>query len=282
MSIIQWYPGHMAKAKREIKENLKLVDLVIELRDARIPFSSKNPMIEEIIGNKPRLILLCKAKMADSNITKEWLNYYKSNGILAIDIDSIENYNLKLVREYSKIALKNEFERRKQKGIINTTIKAIILGIPNVGKSTLINVLAKKKSLKVGDTPGITRSQTWLKVDDDFMLLDTPGVLWPKFEDPFVGIKLSMCGSIKDDIVDLEYVTLEALEVIKNAYPKLLEDRYSITDVSSMDKYQILDSICKTRGCINKGGKLDYTRCCKIVITDIRNLRIGAMSYEKP
>ena len=207
MNPIQWFPGHMAKAKREIKENIKLVDLVIELKDARIPFSSTNPMVGEIVGNKPRLILLNKSSLADPKITKEWMEYYKSLNILSLDIDSINGYNIKNVVPYARLALKEVFEKRESKGIKSKQIKALIIGIPNVGKSTLINTLAKRKAVQVGDRPGVTKSQTWIKITEDLFLLDTPGILWPKFEDQTVGLKLAMCGSIKDEILDMEYIS---------------------------------------------------------------------------
>ena len=174
---IQWFPGHMAKAKREIKEHIKQVDLVIELLDARIPYSSTNPMVDEIVGDKPRLILLNKSSIADPKVTKEWMDYYKNLGILSLDIDSISLYNIKNIKKYAFLALKDLFLKREQKGIKSKQIKALIIGIPNVGKSTLINCLAKRKAVKVGDKPGVTKSQTWIKVDEDLFLLDTPGIL---------------------------------------------------------------------------------------------------------
>ncbi|MBQ3253464.1 MAG: ribosome biogenesis GTPase YlqF, partial [Acholeplasmatales bacterium] len=211
MAVIQWFPGHMAKAKREISEKVKMVDLIIELKDARIPYSSTNPMVDEIVGSKPRLVLLCKSSIADPKITKEWMNYYSSVGILSLDIDSITGYNIKNVIPYAKLALKELFAKRKEKGIKNEQIKAIIIGIPNVGKSTIINTLAKRKAAQVGDKPGVTKSQTWIKVSNDLLLLDTPGILWPKFEDQMVGLKLAMCGSIKDEILDLEGICAESI-----------------------------------------------------------------------
>lgn len=276
---INWYPGHMAKAKREITEKIKLVDIVIELKDARIPYSSTNPMINEIVGNKPRLILLCKSGIADPLITKKWIDYYKSQNIIALDIDSITGYNVKNIIKYANIVLKDMFLARKNKGIMSKTIKAVILGIPNVGKSTLINTLAKRKATSVGDRPGVTKSQTWIKITPDLFLLDTPGILWPKFEDQVVGLKLAMCGSIKDEILDLNYIVAESIKYIQQNYPSLLIARYGITITNPED---ILFQIGKKRGYLLKGGIVDTERVNRMLINELRGMKIGAMSYEQP
>lgn len=278
---IQWFPGHMAKAKREISQMMKLVDIVIELKDARIPYSSTNPMINEIINNKPRLILLNKSDMADKNITKLWIDYYKKNNIIALDIDSITGYNIKNIIPYAKIVLADEFKRRESKGIKKTSIRAMILGIPNVGKSTLINKLAKRKAVNVGDKPGVTKTQSWIKISNDLELLDTPGILWPKFEDPTVGLKLAMCGSIKDDILDLNDISVKSLDYLKENYPNNLINRYNLEDIS-IDSYKLLDVIAVKRGCILKGGIPDLERVEKLIMNELRDLKIGRMSYEKP
>jgi ribosome biogenesis GTPase A len=278
---IQWYPGHMAKAKREISQMVKLVDIVIELKDARIPYSSTNPIINEICGNKPRLILLNKSDMADKSITKEWISYYKKNNIMALDIDSITGYNIKNIIPYAKIVLTDEFKRREAKGIKKTSIRAMILGIPNVGKSTLINKLAKRKAVNVGDKPGVTKTQSWIKVSTELELLDTPGILWPKFEDELVGLKLAMCGSIKDDILDLKDIVVKSLDYLKANYPSLLMNRYNLESIET-DSYELLDIIAVKRGCILKGGIPDLDRAEKIILNELRDLKIGRMSYEKP
>ena len=278
---IQWFPGHMAKAKREISQMMKLVDIVIELKDARIPYSSTNPMINEIINNKPRLILLNKSEMADKNITKLWIDYYKKNNIIALDIDSISGYNIKNIIPYAKLVLADEFKRREAKGIKKTSIRAMILGIPNVGKSTLINKLAKRKAVNVGDKPGVTKTQSWIRVSTELELLDTPGILWPKFEDPNVGLKLAMCGSIKDDILDLNDLAVKSLDYIKNNYPNNLINRYNIEDLS-IDSYKLLEVIAVKRGCILKGGIPDLERVDRLIMNELRDLKIGRMSYEKP
>lgn len=281
MQIIQWFPGHMAKARREITEKLNMIDLVIELKDARIPYSSTNPMVDEIVGNKPRLILLNKSGIADPNITKEWMDYYKEKGILSLDIDAVTNYHISSIIKYAKMALKDTFEQRKKKGIKSEQIKAVILGIPNVGKSTLINTLAKRKAAATGDKPGVTKSQTWIKVTPDFILLDTPGILWPKFEDQMVGLKLAMCGSIKDEILDLEAITAKSIEYLSINYPELLKNRYNITEIKE-DPYETLDMIARKRGCLLKGGITDTTKACVMLMNELRGNKIGAMSYEHP
>ena len=278
--VIQWFPGHMAKAKREIIESLNKVDIVFELYDARIPFSSKNPMVDEIVKNKPRLVLLNKSSIADKKTTKLWIDYYKNKGILALDIDSINGYNINKIVDYSKIALKETYEKREKKGIKSKQIKALIIGIPNVGKSTLINKLAKRKATNVGDKPGVTKAQSWIKVSDDLFLLDTPGVLWPKFEDQMVGLRLAICGSIKDDILDKIDISLGAIELIKARYPEMLKERYKLDNLESNE--EILNNIAKNRGCLLKGGEPDLLRCATLLLNDIRNIRIGAMSYEEP
>ncbi len=280
-SNINWFPGHMAKAKREIIESLKKVDIAFLLFDSRIPYSSLNPMLDEILGNKPRLILLNKANVADKNITKEWMEYYKNKGYIALDIDSISGYNVNKITQYASKALTELFKKREAKGIKSKEIKAMILGIPNVGKSTLINKLAKRKALNVGDKPGVTKAQSMVRVSDDLILYDTPGVLWPKFEDQEVGIKLAICSSIRDEILDLEYLTLYALDYLVKNYKDLLEKRYEI-NIESNDPNEILDLICVKKGCLLKGGLPDRLRASKMIINDIRNVRIGAISFEKP
>ena len=281
MQNIQWFPGHMAKAKREILEKMQMVDLVIELRDARIPYSSSNPMINDIVGKKPRLILLCKANMADPNITKEWINYYNEQGILALDIDSLTGYHITSVVKYAKMALKDVLDSRKKKGIVNEQIKAMILGIPNVGKSTLINTLSKRKAAAVGDRPGVTKSQTWIKVNNDLLLLDTPGILWPKFEDQEVGFKLAMCGSIKDEILDIQGLCAKTIEYLSNNYKENLISRYNITEVFE-DPYKTIEAIAIKRGMLLKGGIPDLQKAYVTIMNELRGTKIGAMSYERP
>lgn len=282
MKVIQWYPGHMAKAKREVLEALDKIDLVIELRDARIPIASKNPLIDEIIKNKPRLVLLCKACLADPKVTAKWINYLNNENTIALDIDSIEMYNMKKIIPYANKALESLFKKRAEKGISSKQIKAMIVGIPNVGKSTLINVLAKRKSLPVGDKPGVTKAQAWLKVTDDFMLLDTPGILWPKFEDQMTGVKLAICGAIKEEILDMHEIAKVALEIVKNQYPKAILERYNIENANEIEVLDLIEQIGRRRGAITKGNIVDIDRSIDIFITDLQKGRLGRISYEYP
>ena len=282
MKVIQWYPGHMAKAKREVLEALDKIDLVIELRDARIPIASKNPLIDDIIKNKPRLVLLCKACLADPKVTAKWINYLNSENTIALDIDSIEMYNMKRIIPYANKVLEPLFKKRAEKGISSKQIKAMIVGIPNVGKSTLINVLAKRKSLPVGDKPGVTKAQSWLKVTDDFMLLDTPGILWPKFEDQMTGVKLAICGAIKEEILDMHEIAKVALQIVKDQYPKAIFDRYNIENANEIEVLDLLEQIGRRRGAITKGNVVDIDRSIDIFITDLQKGRLGRISYEYP
>ena len=277
-SHINWFPGHMAKAIREMKEKMKLVDLVIELRDARIPMSSANPVVDEIVGNKPRLILLNKSNIADKNVTNEWINYFKNKNILCLDIDSLTNYNVKNITKYASLALKDEFLRREKKQIKSRLIKAIIIGIPNVGKSTLINTLAKRKATNVGDKPGVTKNQTWINVTNDLILLDTPGILWPKFEDQRVAVKLAFATSIKDEVLNEEQIATLAIDFLAKAYPNNIINKYNI----NIDEPNIIDQIALRRGCLIKGGAIDYSRVYKLILNDLRNNRMGDISYERP
>ncbi len=277
-SHINWFPGHMAKAIREMKEKMRLVDLVIELRDARIPISSANPVVDEIIGNKPRLILLNKANIADKNVTNEWIEYFRNKNILCLDIDSLTGYNVKKITKYASLALKDEFLRREKKQIKSRLVKAIIIGIPNVGKSTLINTLAKRKATNVGDKPGVTKNQTWINVSEDLILLDTPGILWPKFEDQRVAIKLAFATSIKDEVLNEEQIATLAIDFLTKAYPNNIINKYNI----NIEEPNIIDQIALRRGCLIKGGAIDYSRVYKLIVNDLRNNRMGDISYERP
>lgn len=280
LNIINWFPGHMAKAKRELIEKVKLVDLVIELRDARIPYSSSNPMLKDIIGNKPKLIILCKAKMADRKDLDKFLLEAKNNNEYALDVDLVDNYNLNKIKNYISLASKDLLLRRKSKGIINKEIRIMVLGIPNVGKSTFINKLTKKNSLNVGNRPGITKStNVWIKLTNEYLLLDTPGILWPKIEDTNVGYKLALCGTIKDEILPIDSLTYYAVNFLKNYYPELLKNRYNLEELKTTE--EIIDDIAKNRGCLRKGGEIDYTKCYKLILQDVKNAKIGAISYDK-
>jgi len=278
---IQWFPGHMTRTLRQVQEKLRYVDIVFELRDARIPYSSSNPKIDSICQNKPRLILFNKAKMADDKVTNAWINYYKGQGITCLAIDSISGYNIDKIVPTAKNILKDLFEKEKVKGMKERPIKALILGIPNVGKSTLINTLAKRKVAQTGNKPGVTKNLQWINVNNELMLLDTPGVLWPKFDDKEVGLKLAVTGAIKDEILPLDTIALYALSFLKQHYPEKLMARYKLETLSE-DNIEIMDQIALNRGCLLPGKRIHYDRVIDIILYEIRNDLLGNISWETP
>lgn len=278
---IQWFPGHMAKARREVTEKLKLVDIIFELVDARIPYSSRNPMIDEIIQHKPRLVLLNKADMADKEITNQWIQYFKENGIEALAINSQAGIGMKEIVVAAKKILNEKFERMRAKGIKPRAIRAMIVGIPNAGKSTLINRLAKKNIAKTGNTPGVTKAQQWIKVGKELELLDTPGILWPKFEDQEVGLKLAVTGAIKDTLLNMHDISEFALRYMEKIYPDRLRDRFKLETVPE-DTVELFNTIGKARGCLVGGGEVDYDKVAELVIREIRLEKLGHLSFEKP
>lgn len=278
---IQWFPGHMAKARREVTEKLKLVDIIFELVDARIPYSSRNPMIDEIIQHKPRLVLLNKADMADKEITNQWIQYFKENGIEALAINSQAGVGMKEIVVAAKKILNEKFERMRAKGIKPRAIRAMIVGIPNAGKSTLINRLAKKNIAKTGNTPGVTKAQQWIKVGKELELLDTPGILWPKFEDQEVGLKLAVTGAIKDTLLNMHDISEFALRYMEKIYPDRLRDRFKLETVPE-DTVELFNTIGKARGCLVGGGEVDYDKVAELVIREIRLEKLGHLSFEKP
>ncbi|WP_409994227.1 ribosome biogenesis GTPase YlqF [Parageobacillus genomosp. 1] len=279
---IQWFPGHMAKAKREVQEKLKLIDIVFELLDARIPLSSRNPMIHEILGNKPRIVLLNKADMADETVTEQWIAYFERQQLRALAIDAQTGTGIRQIVSTAKEMLKDKFAKMAAKGIKNPRpMRALIVGIPNVGKSTLINRLAGKNIAKTGDKPGVTKAQQWIKVGKEMELLDTPGILWPKFEDEEVGLKLAATGAIKDTILNLQDVAVYALNFLKEHYPERLKERYSLDDIPE-EMVALFDAIGKRRGCLVSGGAVDYDKVAEIVLHDIRTEKLGRISFESP
>lgn len=272
----------MAKAKREVQEKLKLIDIVFELLDARIPMSSRNPMIHEILGNKPRIVLLNKADMADEAITQQWIAYFQQQKLRALAIDAQTGTGIKQIVAASKEMLKDKFAKMAAKGIKNPRpMRALIVGIPNVGKSTLINRLAGRNIAKTGDKPGVTKAQQWIKVGKEMELLDTPGILWPKFEDEEVGLKLATTGAIKDTILNLQDVAVYALNFLKQHYPERLKERYSLDDIPG-EIVALFDAIGKRRGCLVSGGAVDYDKVSEIVLHDIRTEKLGRLSFETP
>ncbi|WP_421384559.1 ribosome biogenesis GTPase YlqF [Bacillus salacetis] len=278
---IQWFPGHMAKARRQVTEKLKLVDIIIELVDARIPISSRNPMIDEVVQQKPRLVLLNKADMADKMMTDQWINYFSDRGIKALAVNAQGGTGLGDIVKASKDILSEKFDRMRARGMKPRAIRAMIVGIPNVGKSTLINRLAKKNIAKTGNTPGVTKAQQWIKVGKEMELLDTPGILWPKFEDEEVGYKLALTGAIKDTILNLQDIAVYGLRFLESHYPKRLEERYGI-DFFPEEIVEVFDKIGTQRGCLISGGGVDYDKTSDLIVRDIRSERLGKLTFDIP
>ena len=278
---IQWFPGHMAKAKRQIKEKLKLVDVVIELLDARIPISSRNPMIDEIVTQKPRLILLNKSDLADSEIVNQWIKFFKDKGLKAIPISSTTGTGITRITKEAEHLVTEKRAAMIKKGINPRAVRAMILGIPNVGKSSLINRLAKKSVAKTGDRPGITKAQQWIKIGKSLELLDTPGILWPKFEDQKVGYRLAATGAIKDELMHFDDIALFVIDYFKVHYSDRLKERFGIEELHE-DKVKIIEQIGKKRGCLVSGGEIDFDKASEIVLRELRSGKLGPFCLEIP
>lgn len=278
---IQWFPGHMAKARREVSEKLKLVDIVFELIDARLPLSSRNPMIDEVVQQKPRLLILNKMDLADEALTKQWIAYYEEQGIRAVAINSFEGKGLQTVTKAAKEILQPKYDRMKQRGIRPGAIRAMIVGIPNVGKSTLINRLAKKNIAKTGNKPGVTKAQQWIKYGKELELLDTPGVLWPKFEDPEAGFKLALTGAIKDAVLNMEDLAVYALRFLAEHYPERLQERYQLAVIGE-DVQAVFDHVGELRKAYSAGAEIDYDKVAELIVRDIREQQAGKLTFDFP
>lgn len=277
---IQWFPGHMAKARREIEQNLKHVDLVLELVDARAPRSSQNPMLQKIIKNKPKILILMKKDLADLHETTKWINYFMEKNIDCLAVDVNEPQDVQELIRHVEQSGRAMIERQRQRGIQSRPIRALILGIPNVGKSTLINRLANRKITKIGDRPGITRHQQWIKVKNTFELLDTPGILWPKFDDQEVGLRLAAIGTIKDDLLSLQDIAAYAIQYLQRHYPLFLKARYDLEE-SMTDMWDVFEHIGKKRGALESGGHVNFDQVAKIVLQDLRTGKLGKVTFEK-
>ena len=280
--IVQWFPGHMAKTRRLIKESLSLVDGVTEIIDARIPSSSSNPELEELINGKPRIVLLNKCDLADKNTTNQWVEYYKKKGVCAIPVDcrtgkGLNNY-IVAVRE----VLKDVIKKNEDRGMPGKALRIMVVGIPNTGKSSFINRMVGAAKAKVADKAGVTRHNQWFPIGDGNELRDTPGVLWPKFDDPKVGDRLAFIGSVKDEILDAETLAIRLLDVMKTDYPDRLTERYKITDFADKEAWEVLEIIGKKRGMMIKGGEIDYERASVMLLDEYRGGKLGLISLEKP
>lgn len=276
----QWYPGHMTKAKRAMQEDIKLIDVVVELVDARIPLSSKNPDIDTLAANKSRVLLLNKADMADPSVTERWKAYYEKKGYFVVAVNATKRHELKAVNQLIQKACKEKIERDRKRGILNRPIRAMIVGIPNVGKSTFINSFAGKACAKTGNKPGVTKGKQWIRLNKQVELLDTPGILWPKFEDQTVGLKLAFIGSIRDELLQRVEISLDLISFLCQSYPGVLKQHYGIEEDGK--DTDILERIAIVRKCLKKGEEVDFEKAAALILDDFRNARLGRLSAEFP
>lgn len=276
---IQWYPGHMTKAKRMMQEDIKLIDLVIELLDARIPLSSRNPDIDNLANNKSRLILLNKADLADEKVTSLWVEYFNSKGFIVVKLDSRNRGGMKQVHNAIMDACKEKIERDRRRGIINRPVRAMVAGIPNVGKSTFINSFAGRACAKTGNKPGVTKGKQWIRLNKNVELLDTPGILWPKFDDERVGTNLAYIGSVNDQILNLSELAFELVGFLTKEYPGVIKARYEVEENEPME---IINAVAISRSCLKKGGEADIDKAVAMIIDDFRSGKLGKISVEKP
>ena len=276
----QWYPGHMTKAKRMMQEDIKLIDLLIELVDARVPLSSRNPDIDKLGVGKGRMVLLNKSDLADPKGNQAWIEYFKGQGITVLEINSRTGSGMKFIQKAVDEACKEKRERDKKRGILNRPIRAMVVGIPNVGKSTFINSYAGKACTKTGNKPGVTKGKQWIRLGKGLELLDTPGILWPKFEDQEVGMRLAFIGSINDEILIEDELAIDLINYLKDRYPLAIEKRFNIEN--SDNPIETLEKIAKARGCYKKGQEIDYTKAASILMDEFRSGKLGKMTLEYP
>ena len=278
---IQWYPGHMTKAKRAMKEDVKLVDLVIELVDARAPLASRNPDIDSLAAGKGRVILLNKADLASEKANAAWIAYFEEQGFQVMKIDARAKATLKQLNALIQEACREKIERDRRRGILNRPVRAMVVGIPNVGKSTFINSFAGKAAAKTGNKPGVTKGNQWIRLNKQVELLDTPGILWPKFEDQRVGLLLAFLGSINDEILEKDELASELTDDLRNITPGLLKERYGIEE-DGKKPYELLDEIAAARACLTKGGVNDLTKAARLLLDEFRGGKLGRITLEMP
>ena len=276
----QWYPGHMTKARRMMQENIKLIDLIIELVDARIPLSSRNPDIDEMGKNKARLIVLNKADLAEEKRNDQWIEYFKEKGYSAVKVNSKKGGGIKSIQSVIQEACREKTERDRRRGILNRPVRAMVAGIPNVGKSTFINTLAGKACAKTGNKPGVTKGKQWIRLNKSVELLDTPGILWPKFEDQTAALKLAFIGSIKDEILQTEELAVELINFLEKEYAGAIGEKYSVE--TAADSYECLRKIAESRHCLIRGNELDTEKAAVLLLDDFRNGRLGRITLENP
>ena len=279
---IQWYPGHMTKTRRQIQADLKLVDLVAEIIDARIPISSRNPDIDEIVGDKPRLIILNRADQADPAMNKVWGDWFRQRGWWVMETNARDGKGVNQFSTAIKSALKDKIEQWKAKGLVGRPVRAMVVGVPNVGKSTFINQVAKKKSAKAGNKPGVTRGKQWVNVDPGLDLLDTPGILWPKFEDEITGMHLAFTGAVKDEIMDREALACHLMEILGQRYPQAITDRYKVEPQPGLAGWELLEACGRKRGFLISGGEVDTERMARVLLEEYRSGKLGNFTLEIP
>ncbi|MCM1189340.1 MAG: ribosome biogenesis GTPase YlqF [bacterium] len=276
----QWYPGHMTKAKRMMQENIKLIDLIVELTDARIPLSSRNPDIDELGKNKSRIVLLNKSDLADPAGNRQWTEWFESKGIHVLEINAKTGTGIKAINGLVQEACREKIERDRKRGIVNRPVRAMVVGIPNVGKSTFINSFAGKACTKTGNKPGVTKGKQWIRLNKNLELLDTPGILWPKFEDRQAGMRLAFIGSMNDEVIVMEELACDLLKELKVLYPEAVRDRYGVEWTEKPGA--MLEEIARGRGCLLKGGKSDLKKAADLLLDDFRSGRLGRMTLERP
>ena len=279
-AVYHWYPGHMTKAIRMMQENIKLIDLIIELVDARVPVSSQNPDIDKLGAGKSRIVLLNKSDLADPVCNGQWAEHFRDNGSYVLEVNSKSGAGIKAINGLVQEACREKLERDRKRGIVNRPVRAMVAGIPNVGKSTFINSFAGKACTKTGNKPGVTKGKQWIRMDKSLELLDTPGILWPKFEDPKVGMHLAMIGSMNDDVILVEELACDLLDILRELYPELVSERYDIRweDTAAAT----LGEVARSRGCLSKGDNLDFKKAAGILLDDFRSGRLGRMTLERP
>lgn len=279
---IQWYPGHMTKTRRRMEEDLKLVDAVCELLDARIPYSSRNPDIDRICAGKPRLIVLNRIDQADPSMTKKWSVYFQDHGYSVLETDCKARSGVDAFPRAVRALLGDKIKRDTEKGLVGKSVKAMVVGVPNVGKSTFINQVAKRKSAKAENRPGVTRGKQWIRVDPALELLDTPGILWPRFEDQRVGRMLAYTGAVKDNVVDLEDLACHLMELLAQRYPQRVSERYKIEIPETADGFELLEAAGRKRGFLVSGGETDIERISRVILDEYRNGKLGRITFESP
>lgn len=276
---IQWYPGHMTKAKRAMKEDIKLIDLIIEVVDARVPFSSRNPDVDELGQNKARIVLLNKSDLSNERMNEAWAEWFREKGCHVLKVNSRSGAGLKQINGVVQEACKEKIQRDRKRGILNRPVRAMVVGIPNVGKSTFINSFAGKACTKTGNKPGVTKGNQWIRLNKSLELLDTPGILWPRFENQEVGLRLAFIGSINDEILNKEELAQELMKFMMAHYRQVLEERYQI---EGDDPYQALEQVARVRSCIAKGNELDVKKASNLFIDDFRSGKLGRVTLEFP